>query len=294
MANHDTFYKYMSVGTGRAVLMNKTLRWSTPGILNDPFDIQFDLNFEINRAVVKTATLQKLWDAYNGHEIRIGNALGVLMAAFRQSAPGWTREKFERELALPLEESFDKGEARLPEINAQVREQMARSKVLCLTTTFDNMLMWAHYAEAHQGLVLRFRNIPELDSPYRMARPIQYLENMPVLMDDEFISDMLSGRISFDPASIMNRLIYTKSSDWAYENEWRIFSGGGRNRDAPYEDCPFGARELDAVIFGCRMSGENKNELIALARNLYPHTQFFQMRQKAAAFKLEMVPVEGL
>ena len=106
MANHDTFYKYMSVGTGRAVLMNKTLRWSTPGTLNDPFDIQFDLNFKINRAVVKTATLQKLWDAYNGHEIRIGNALGVLMAAFRQSTPGWTREKFEQELALPLEESF--------------------------------------------------------------------------------------------------------------------------------------------------------------------------------------------
>jgi hypothetical protein len=292
MTQRDTFYKYMNAATGRIVLENRTLRWTTPGTLNDPFDIQFDLNFKINREIVKAAILQKLWETYSGNDVPVGNTLGVLMVAIRELVPGWSRERFEREFALPFDESFDKGEARLPQVSAETRELISDSKILCLTTECENTLMWAHYADGHQGLVLRFRNIPELDSPYSMARPVQYVENMPVLMDDDFLSDMMSGRVSFDVQSIMDRLMYTKSSEWAYENEWRICSGVGRDPDASHEDCPFDARELDAVVFGCRMNENNKTEIVALARDLYPHAELLQTRKRADFFKLEVVPIE--
>ncbi|UUZ68216.1 DUF2971 domain-containing protein [Polaromonas sp. P2-4] len=294
MNRRDTFYKYMSQDTGRIVLKNQTLRWSTPGTLNDPYDIQFDLSLNINREAVKAATLQKMWEAYCCQPVSVGNAVGALMLLISQHCAGWSRERFEKEFESTIAESFARGEAVLPAVNAEVRAMMANSKILCLTTEPDNTLMWTHYAEAHQGMVLRFRTIPELDSPYSIACPIQYLENMPVLMDDDFLSDMLSGRVSLDPKSIMSRLVYTKSSDWAYEHEWRIFSGAGRNPDAPHEDCRFGARELDAVIFGCRTSDADRIEIAALVRDRYPHASLLQARKKMNAFQLEIEPLTDI
>ena len=59
--DREFFFKYMSRDTGRIVLENRTLRWSTPGTLNDPYDVQFDLQFDIKRDVVKQTTLDKMW-----------------------------------------------------------------------------------------------------------------------------------------------------------------------------------------------------------------------------------------
>lgn len=289
MLQPDTFFKYMGTKTGRVVIESQSLRWSTPGRLNDPYDIQFDLKFEFNREAVKVSTLNKLWEAYSGKPVPVGNELGLLMMYFRQRCPGWTREKFEGGMSAAIDEGFNRAEASLPRVSTETRALMAKSKVLCLTTTPDNSLMWTHYAEAHKGVVLRFRNIPELDSPYVMAKPVQYVQEMPVLMNEDFISDMMSGRVSLSPPSILDRMVYTKSSEWAYENEWRIYSGAGRNPDAPYEDCPFGARELDAIIFGCRTLEKEVIELTAMMRERYPHAEILQAQMNPKAFRLEIV-----
>ena len=40
-SRHDRrfFYKYMSAETARIILANRRLRWSSPILFNDPFDI---------------------------------------------------------------------------------------------------------------------------------------------------------------------------------------------------------------------------------------------------------------
>jgi hypothetical protein len=76
----EVLYKYMNAGTGRIVLSNGTLRWSTPATLNDPFDVQFDLGFVIDKAKAKSAALEKLWAAQYGVEpAPVGNIVGELM-----------------------------------------------------------------------------------------------------------------------------------------------------------------------------------------------------------------------
>ncbi len=34
-------YKYVTADTGKRILESGTMRWSTPAVLNDPFDMQF-------------------------------------------------------------------------------------------------------------------------------------------------------------------------------------------------------------------------------------------------------------
>ena len=105
------FFKYMNRATGRIVLENRTLRWSTPGTLNDPYDMQFDLHIDIEREAVKVATLQKLWDAFYGDQpVPVGNILGAVIQSVRGNFPQLTREEFDREYGDAIDDSLSRME----------------------------------------------------------------------------------------------------------------------------------------------------------------------------------------
>jgi hypothetical protein len=206
------------------------------------------------------------------------------MEALRAKLPGMSREQFEVNHADAIFASIDKLEQSLPTLNADVREQLASSKILCLTESPDNPVMWTHYGDMHRGIAIRLRDYPEMDSPYRMARPVEYVAETPGLVDDEFLSDMLSGRASFDVHSLLARLVYTKSAGWSYEREWRIYSGNGRQKDASYEDLRFGSFELDAILFGLNTSDEDRLTLTELLRRQYPHAELLQASRRPDTF----------
>lgn len=288
------FFKYMNRATGRIVLENRTLRWSTPGTLNDPYDMQFDLHIDIDREAVKVATLQKLWDAFYGDQpAPVGNILGAVIQSVRGIFPQLTREEFNREYGETIDGGLSRMERALPGVQNEVRSLIAEGKILCLTELPDNIMMWTHYAESHQGIVLQFRSVPKLDSAWGVARPVQYLADMPRLLDNDFLADMGSGLVSMDAESIMDRLVYTKSAEWAYEREWRVFAGGGRNSHAFHEDLAFNKLELDAVIVGCRMPKEDRTAFAVSTRRLYPHASLLQAEKAGNQFCLEIKPLEG-
>jgi hypothetical protein len=55
--------------------------------------------------------------------------------------------------------------------------------------------------------VFGFREVTSLDSPWRLTRPVRYVEELPKLLDDDFLADLASGRPTFDTATLMDRLI---------------------------------------------------------------------------------------
>ena len=293
--NHPPLFKYMSATTARAVLKNCTLRWSTPGTLNDPYDAQFALHIEVDKEKAKGLALDKLWNAFYGDApSAIGNIFGLIIHQVRHEFPKLSKSEFNKEFGEAFEESFSGVMRALPSVHRDTQAIMAKSKILCLTETSDGELMWAHYADHHKGIVLRFRSVPGLDSPWRLARRVSYLENMPRLLDEEFLSDIWAGHGSITPELVMDRITYTKSAAWKYENEWRLCSGHGRKADALFEDIPFHPLELDGVIFGCRVSEINRKEIIGALSVNYPHVELMQAHKAEKEFRLEIRPLSAL
>jgi hypothetical protein len=291
--DRDYFFKYVTFNTAQKILENRTLRWSTPGTLNDPYDVQFDLQIEINRKAVTVIALEKLWkNFYEGGPADSRNKFGAIIKEIRGIFPRLSQDEFNREYGEAIEESLALMERRLPQLHPEVRIYMAKSKILCLTESPDNMIMWAHYAEQNQGVVLRFKSITEFDSAWGMARPINYLANMPRLFDTEFLADLLAGNVSMDTETILNRLIYTKSDHWSYEKEWRVYSGAGRDVSAIYEDLQFHDRELDGVIIGCRMREENVTSLVNFVKKIYPHAEILKAVPSQKEFRFDIRPFE--
>ena len=258
------FFKYMSAATAKIVLENRTLRWSAPKKLNDPFDIQFNMEIRAAPHEVKEKALDLLWQVHDGRlEPSLDNPLGAVFGLLRQYNIPLSKEDIVKEFGAAFDEGFDRMLAKLPEVHEEAARIVEDNKILCLTTRPDNHLMWSHYADAHQGVVLRFRSIPALNAPYGMAKPVQCVDEIPPLLDEEQLARLFAGVFSLQDAGILDRTIYTKSRHWEYEEEWRISAGAGRNPGVQFEDCPFGKNELDGVIFGLRTSAEDRAQIVS-------------------------------
>jgi hypothetical protein len=87
--------------------------------------------------------------------------------------------------------------------------------VLCFTRTRKHLLMWAHYAENHQGAILGFdESAPCFTKRSGVGKKGGCL--LPVLYSDQ--------RPSVDrlDSEVLTRAYFTKSLEWAYEQEQRL------------------------------------------------------------------------
>ncbi len=81
--------------------------------------------------------------------------------------------------------------------------------VTCFSEKPDSLLMWAHYAAAHSGVVIGFRTKHASFLGLGHLLPVQYRVRRPVL------------RSTISQESVL-QLLSTKSREWAHEREWRI------------------------------------------------------------------------
>jgi hypothetical protein len=85
------------------------------------------------------------------------------------------------------------------------KEQIAAAYgVLCFSKTWDNPVLWSHYADRHRGMALGF----DVDSD--MVREVTYAERRP--------------RFNRVDELTLHKLLYTKQRDWQYEKEVRVYA----------------------------------------------------------------------
>lgn len=156
--------------------------------------------------------------------------------------------------------------------------------VLSLTRQPLNALMWSHYGDSHQGVVLGFDcDLTGFSDPQSNVIPSQYGEmiysatkphnDLPMIGEDELLN--IGGRLRFDSSAfnLMKRAFLYKSLEWAYEEEVRVVKN--------IEDIPFGYhtgggryREWNKVTVSgrplyCFDVSENSLKEIYLGRHLY-------------------------
>lgn len=80
------------------------------------------------------------------------------------------------------------------------------SGILSLSQNCDNILMWSHYTNSHKGFVIEFDHKHEFFNKY--VHSVIYTDKRPEI-------DLTESKQS-------GELFYTKSKDWAYEEEVRM------------------------------------------------------------------------
>jgi hypothetical protein len=296
MKTHDRefFYKYTSAHRGLDVLTNLTVWWCSPLLFNDPFDTHFSLNYGFPLdafADAMASRVQQLVQSDEPLSPAANPTLATSVLLCRLLRKHGHADKVFSGLKEALQTGADDVKQSLHLVAEGWREWLRSMRVFCVSEVHDDLLMWAHYADCHRGVVIKLRCLREKDTALCAARPIQYQADIPVLARtvEEWVAHVCGDhRLDFD--DIFGRLAFTKSEHWVYEKEWRCWIGNGVPSKAPEplaEPNLLFAEEIAAVYLGCRMGDDQREAITRLVRERFGAAKLFQARTSTSAFRLE-------
>jgi hypothetical protein len=121
--------------------------------------------------------------------------------------------------------------------------------------------------------------LPEVGSATLEAQPVRYSNKMPRL---NFADLADFEKLRHD---ILDVITLTKSDVWTYEKEWRIVTSL-RDKTQEFEIIPCYPEEIGAVYLGCRMTDDDKREIIEIVHTKYQDTKILQATKHAREFAL--------
>ena len=144
-------------------------------------------------------------------------------------------------------------------INVQREFAATKFGIFSVSTQKDNILLWSHYSNLHKGICIRFsckkfRKFIETDCVKKDLiihwDYVDYQNEYPTLNPFEF-----------EKIESYTKSLLIKSKDWKYENELRFILF-----DLPDKAIIIPDGIIDQVILGCKITKENKKELIQIAK----------------------------
>lgn len=165
-------------------------------------------------------------------------------------------------------------------LGEQKKNFLKYSGLLCFSENWTDLIMWAHYADAHKGLCLGFdvSGLPVLKVNYREKQPlvdrdIARLRNYPATHDD-------------NSEDLPLHFFLTKSKDWQYEKEWRCFIDLVPDVDGNTYEYFSGMIKLKEVIIGLH-SEETVKNIREITNKISHDIDVYEARKMTGHFALE-------
>ncbi len=155
-------------------------------------------------------------------------------------------------------------------------------RITCFSETRDNILMWSHYANKHDGICVAydFKKSIELQT---LALPIKYDDNRPIISEKEV--KFTDNEWLIDKEGL-NRLLLDsfliKSESWKYENEWRVLLP----KEKLIND-NFHTDSIVAIYFGVKVSDEViKDTITKIKEKGITNVKYYKMKMHDTSFVL--------
>jgi hypothetical protein len=268
----------MTASTAALVLENRTLRWSSPVLFNDPFDVPRELLFGITSKEIVEALVRgfaSLIEHPPEDTSELGPELQRIVDTVKGGIPPHVRSQMVAGL-LETAASLAAPEKGMNGLRELWRRLIPDFRILCLTESAEHSAMWFHYAGQYNGVVLGFNCDDELDSAWLAAQPVTYPAAKPQIYEADGWARLMMMPQQKAIEIMLRVATYTKSPDWSYEKEWRLTSYKRPDDTGLFTDYKFDHRELVSIYFGPLITPEDKNQLISLATN-YPRVRLFEV-----------------
>lgn len=265
-------YKHIAAERIDDILAGK-IRFTQPGAFNDPFEMPA---FKLQEAAEALKLSGLLDQADNIMGDLISNPLIPSPHAFTlplyylRSTPSGNPAINDAETAKSVIE--------------KIKSIDQKFGILSLTATGENLLMWAHYSNEHKGAVIEL----DIEDPafqqraFQEARNMSYTTRRPHLpVNEEVLMDHF----------------FTKSSEWSYEQEFRIVRYLEDHADVKLRDAQFPIYLFDlpnscikSLTFGTRFDPTHRDIVCDQIRQNHAlkHIHLYQANIDAQEFQLRM------
>lgn len=284
-------FKYVSMKSAILIVESRTLRCAAPATFNDPFELQV---FPMSRPVEKEQFIDELVRQFcemqaNGErvslaEMHIKSPIKSLVALYHASElDAKDDEAFIVFLRQWLSErSMSNGPSDWTRL---VHRRIAHAlHVCCFSANSSSLLMWSHYADHHRGVILEF----ESDGPpslLRGVRQVRYVDDFPHEddLEESAASNLGRPRKPERAQEILDQMLFTKSTEWSYEAEWRVLLSASEEL-VSYRAFP--DKSLVSIHVGCRCDRDAAWELALVAKKLNPALEVYSRSLDPTGFRL--------
>jgi hypothetical protein len=155
---------------------------------------------------------------------------------------------FEKNIHPHLNRIFNFSNDQISEfLNIRRKEFVNRYAFGSFSETFDDILMWSHYASSHTGFVVEFEfEDSKIDHHFQKIIYTDYLPKFDVSKLAEFLID------KDENLDYLLQDLSLKSTAWSSEKEWRIW----RSKPSYYH---YEAENIKNIYFGVNSNIETKS-----------------------------------
>ncbi|MBL9184913.1 MAG: DUF2971 domain-containing protein [Verrucomicrobiaceae bacterium] len=276
--NRHSFYKYTTANVAKAVLDGQKLRWSVPSRFNDPFDVPREILDSVDEGRLNVAVVDRMKALLSNpclpnpkHHSPMTKMLLRLFSCANANLKG-------KLLAINEQCRHEGGVTRegLEAIRKEWRAIYDDQRIVCFTESWNSASMWDRYASGHTGALLEFACLDHLDSSLLTAKQVNYTDDPLTVNTPSGLAELLFYDAHFAMTRIMEEYTHTKTTDWAYEKEWRIASWKRPHEMGDYSDYEFAGEELAGITFGAQISAQDMLELAWLLKRRYPHAKIWK------------------
>ena len=160
-------------------------------------------------------------------------------------------------------------------------------RVVCLSETYDSMLMWGHYAMNHTGYCIEYE-FEKDDICYSNLHPVEYTKDRYTISKN----DIIDGK-----SDMVYKITCRKAEAWSYEKEWRIVTEN-YSRTRSLEVDPKTRYVLDlkenikAFYLGAKINEKEKSEIIQFAKK--NNRIVYQMILSANTYELRAERIDNV
>lgn len=273
-------YKYLSVNENTIeTLIKQEVYYSDPINFNDPLDCKPVITVDVEMDVLKRVMCDLLRKRQEKEFMQLAKKLHAREDSISNRVVALAETeimKFLNEVKYNASE-YD-SDAAVNFIKEQYTQAIEneilsvfKKGVLCLSKKFNSPLMWSHYANNHRGICVEY-DMTDVDEG--TVKKIIYggSRSLKVSLIDAWLT---TGEM---PSEIEQVCLLTKSSEWSYENEWRMFGrigvGGIQSK-------------IRSVIFGMHCK---ETTIIAVINSLYNsrhRPKFWKIYNPRGGFELK-------
>lgn len=237
----------------KRIITDAILHFANPKKFNDPFDCKVNYRPSFSEEELKHQHLDRI----------------------KRCMPLLNRDQRRAKVAQHMKALNAMGSKEfLRQMNEGLQNDINKIGVLSLSGTYNDILMWSHYADGHTGLCLKFEATKQTPF-FGSAMKVDYLRSYP---DVSFTSTV---------GEKMDAFLLAKAIDWGYEDEYRII-----DHDHGAGDKDFPARLLAGVILGARMDPKDKEEVAQWVHNRGFPTELIEAHVVPGSFSLEFRPYD--
>lgn len=275
-----TFYRYFSP-RGIDTLESLRLKISPPNEFNDPFEflpkVEPVSREDYAHLLASNQECKKAWE-----ETNTGESFEAFQLRFKEEL---LRDGSE----LSVLSGYEEYQGELKAQRDSYLHTMSRVRgLVCYSEVPDDILMWGHYTQCHQGLVIGF------DANHSFFRGNNIV--LPVLYRSERVGATIGEDGSLELREGPEIFFRSKSLHWSYEKEWRQFFPlnesdrvvAGDGTALYFQKLP--AEAIQTVILGMRCSSELSEKIRrVLEQPKFSHVLLQRAEPHERDFRLSLV-----